>query len=134
VSPGHKTVIGMPDYEVRKIIVIESRKCREEVVWMERAVGSRNAGRVRSWKPAMMLLEGHALSTILMTCTCTYTTIMAPKSLTGDKAGIEEFLNKFDVSLDVRPQTNNVLIACRSSYSTAMVRNCPESRSPINRR
>jgi hypothetical protein len=29
-----------------------------------------------------------------------YTPIMAPKFLTGDKAGIEEFLNKFDVNLD----------------------------------
>jgi len=28
------------------------------------------------------------------------TTIMAPKFLTGDKAGIDEFLNKFDVCLD----------------------------------
>jgi hypothetical protein len=31
-----------------------------------------------------------------------YTTVMAPKFLTGDKAGIEEFLNKFDVSLNAR--------------------------------
>jgi hypothetical protein len=57
---------------------------------------------------------------------------MAPKFLTGDKAGIEEFLNKFDVSLDTRLQINSVLTACRSSYSTAMVRNCPKSRLSIH--
>jgi hypothetical protein len=57
---------------------------------------------------------------------------MVPKFLTGDKAGIEEFLNKFDVSLDTRLQINNILTACRSSYSTAMVRNCPKPRSSIH--
>jgi hypothetical protein len=50
---------------------------------------------------------------------------MAPKFLTGDKAGIEEFLNKFDVGPDARLQMNKILTACRSSCSTAMVRNCP---------
>lgn len=33
-----------------------------------------------------------------------YTTIMAPKFLTGDKAGIEEFLNRFDVCPDASPK------------------------------
>jgi hypothetical protein len=58
---------------------------------------------VRSWKPAMMMLEGHAacaFNKFVELELVPYTTIMAPKFLTGDKAGIEEFLNKFDVSLN----------------------------------
>jgi hypothetical protein len=57
---------------------------------------------------------------------------MAPKFLTGDKAGIEEFLDKFDVSLDARFEMGNVLTAFRSFYSTAMVRKCPEPQLPIH--
>lgn len=51
---------------------------------------------------------------------------MAPKFLTGDKAGIDDFLNKFDVRPDARPQMNNTLTSRRSSSSTVMVRNQPE--------
>ena len=60
-----------------------------------------------------------------------YSTIMAPRFLTGDKAGIEDFLNKFDVRLDTRLQINNILTNYRSSSSTVMVRNRPKPRPDI---
>ncbi len=59
-----------------------------------------------------------------------YTTTMAPKFLTGDKAGIDDFLNKFDVRLDARLQINNILTTCRSSSSTVMVRSHPTLQPP----
>lgn len=53
---------------------------------------------------------------------------MAPKYLTGDKAGIEEFLSRFDVwqicsvQQQQRPECTSLTGVCRSSSSIAMVR------------
>jgi hypothetical protein len=44
--------------EIRLMLIVEIGNCKEKDGW--RAIDSRNAGRIRSWKPAMMMLEGHA--------------------------------------------------------------------------